>query len=60
MNWESRYSETSQSPINVPGSRPFQKMDSLFRAVIAVPKTEIDRREKEWTLAQKRKKAAKR
>jgi hypothetical protein len=32
-------------PIQVPGSTPFQKMDNLFRAVIAVPKAEIDRRE---------------
>lgn len=35
-------------PIDVPGSTPFQKMDNLFRAVIAVPKAEIDRREQEW------------
>jgi len=35
-------------PIDVPGSTPFQKMDNLFRAVIAIPKEEIDRREKEW------------
>ena len=35
-------------PINIPGSTLFQKMDNLFRAVIAVPKAEIDRREKEW------------
>ncbi len=35
-------------PIQVPGSTPFQKMDNLLRAVIAVPKSEIDRREKEW------------
>jgi hypothetical protein len=35
-------------PIKVPGSAPFQKMDNLFRAVIQVPKAEIDRREKEW------------
>jgi len=27
---------------------PFQKMRHLFRAIIAVPKEEIDRREKEW------------
>jgi hypothetical protein len=49
-------------PIQVPGSTPFQKMDNLLRAVIAVPKTEIDRREKEWqkTNGKKRKKAAKR
>jgi hypothetical protein len=35
-------------PIEVPGSTPFQKMDNLFRAVIAVPKEEIDRREEKW------------
>jgi hypothetical protein len=37
-------------------------MDNLFRAVIAVPKAEIDRREEEWQKAhgKKRKKAAKR
>jgi hypothetical protein len=35
-------------PIEVPGSTPFQKMDNLFRAVIAIPKAEIDRREEEW------------
>jgi hypothetical protein len=49
-------------PIDVPGSTPFQKMDNLLRAVIAVPKAEIDRREKEWKRknGKKRKKAAKR
>jgi hypothetical protein len=49
-------------PIDVPGSTPFQKMDNLLRAVIAVPKSEIDRREKEWKRinGKKRKKAAKR
>ena len=46
-------------PIDVPGSTPFQKMDNLFRAVIAVPKAEIDRREKEWKRAQKKKRAKK-
>jgi hypothetical protein len=34
--------------IDVPGSTPFQRMDNLLRAVIVVPKAEIDRREKEW------------
>jgi hypothetical protein len=29
-------------------SPPFQEMDNLFRAVIAVPKAEIERREREW------------
>ena len=50
-------------PIHVPGSTPFQKMDNLFRAVIAVPKDEIDRREEQWQKKQqqgkKQKKAAK-
>ena len=50
-------------PINVPGSTPFQKLDNIFRAVIAVPKAEIDRREKEWQKqqgkAKKRNKSAK-
>jgi len=46
-------------PISVPGSTPFQKMDNLLRAVIAVPKAEIDRREREWKRARKRKKGAK-
>jgi hypothetical protein len=47
-------------PIDVPGSTPFQKMDNLFRAVIAVPKEEIDRREEEWKKKQgkKRRRAA--
>ena len=34
--------------IDVPGSTPLQKMDNLLRAVIAVPKAEIDRREEQW------------
>jgi len=36
-------------------------MDNLFRAVIAVPKVEIDRRERQWQKAngKKRKKTAK-
>ncbi len=47
--------------IQVPGDTPFQKTDNLFRAVIAVPKAEIDRREQEWQKAhgKKRKKTAK-
>jgi hypothetical protein len=44
-------------PIDVPGSTPFQKMDNLFRAVIAVPKAEIDKRETEWKRARKKKRA---
>jgi hypothetical protein len=49
-------------PVEVPGSTPFQKMDNLFRAVVGVPKAEIERREKEWQKqnGKKRKKAAKR
>ena len=49
--------------IDVPGSTPLQKLDNLFRKVIAVPKTEIDKREAEWQRThgkKKRKKAAKR
>jgi hypothetical protein len=34
-------------------------MDNLFRAVIAVPKAEIDRREKEWKRAKKNKRSKK-
>jgi hypothetical protein len=30
-------------------------LDSLFRAVITVPKTEIDKREEKWKRAQKKK-----
>jgi hypothetical protein len=45
-------------PIQVPGNTPFQKMDNLFRAVIAVPKAEIDRREEKWKRTQARKKKA--
>jgi len=41
-------------PIEVPGSTPFQKMDNLFRAVIAVPKAEIDRREQQWRKQQRK------
>jgi hypothetical protein len=46
-------------PIEIRGSTPFQKMDNLFRAVIAVPKSEIDRREKEWKRAKKTKRSKK-
>jgi hypothetical protein len=38
---------------------PFPTLDSLFRAVIAVPKTEIDKREKAWQRAKKKKRAKK-
>jgi hypothetical protein len=46
-------------PIQVPEGTPFQKLDSLFRAVIAVPKSEIDKREKRWKRAQQKKRAKK-
>ena len=49
-------------PLDVPGCTPFQRMDTLFRAVIAVPKAEIDKRETEWQRQhgkKKRKKVAK-
>ncbi len=38
-------------PPRQPNGLPFESLDSLFRAVIAVPKAEIDRREKEWQKA---------
>ena len=44
-------------PIDVPGCTPSQKMDNLFRVVIIIPKAEIDRREKEWKRAKRRRKA---
>lgn len=47
-------------PIDVPGSTPFQKMDNLFRAVVAVPKAEIDRREEQWQKAHGKKRKPKR
>jgi hypothetical protein len=31
-----------------PNGQPYESLDQLFRAVIAVPKAEIDRREAEW------------
>jgi hypothetical protein len=46
-------------PIDVPGNTPMEKFDNLFRAVIAVPKSEIDRREKQWKRKQARKRAKK-
>jgi hypothetical protein len=46
--------------IDVPGRTSFEKMDNLFRAVIAVPKAEIDRREEQWKRSRKKKKTPKR
>jgi hypothetical protein len=38
----------ASSPPTQPNGQPYESLDQLFRAVIAVPKTEIDRREEEW------------
>ena len=46
-------------PPQRPDGTPFTTLDSLFRAVIAVPKTEIDKREKEWKRSQKKKRTKK-
>jgi hypothetical protein len=46
-------------PPQRPDGTPFTTLDSLFRAVIAVPKTEIDKREKEWKRAHKKKRTKK-
>jgi hypothetical protein len=42
-----------------PDGKPFASLDELFRAVIAVPKTEIDKREAEWSRTQGKKRAKK-
>jgi hypothetical protein len=36
-------------PIQTAGETPFQRFDNLFKAVIAVPKAAIDKREKKYT-----------
>jgi len=46
-------------PPTRPDGKPFESLDELFRAVIAVPKTEIDRREKEWQRTHGKKRAKK-
>jgi uncharacterized small protein (DUF1192 family) len=46
-------------PPTRPDGKPFSSLDELFRAVIAVPKGEIDRREREWQKKQKKKSAPK-
>ncbi len=38
----------SNPPPRQPNGQPFESLDQLFRAVIAVPKAEIDRRDREW------------
>jgi U3 small nucleolar ribonucleoprotein component len=45
-------------PIQVEGTQ-FEKFDQLFRTVIAVPKSVIDKEEKKWKRARVRKKRAK-
>jgi uncharacterized protein YifE (UPF0438 family) len=47
------------SPLEVPGNTPMEKFNNLFRAVIAVPKSEIDKREKQWKRKQARKRTKK-
>jgi len=46
-------------PPTQPNGKPFESLDSLFRAVIAVPKTEIDKREAKWKRAPKKKRTKK-
>jgi hypothetical protein len=41
-------------PIEQADGTPFEKFDRLFRAVISVPKAEIERRESEWRKAKKK------
>lgn len=38
-----------------PDGTPFRTLDSLFRAVITFPKTEIDKQEEPWKRAQTKK-----
>ena len=44
---------------HVPGNTEFERFDNFFRAVIATPKTVIDREEAKWKRARARKKRAK-
>ena len=41
------------------GPNQFERFDALFRAVIAVPKTDIDKAEEKWKAERARKKRAK-
>jgi hypothetical protein len=41
-------------PPTRPDGTPFPALDSLFRAVIEVPETDIDKREAKWNRAQKK------
>jgi hypothetical protein len=43
----------------VPGSTEFEKFDNFFRAVIAVPKSAIDKEDAKWKQARARKKREK-
>jgi len=43
---------------NVPGSTEFERFDNLFRAVIAVPKTTVDKEDAKWKRARAKKKRA--
>ena len=45
----------AKPPPTQPSGKPFETLDSLLRAVIVVPKTKIDKREKEWLKAQGKK-----
>jgi len=62
---ECQYHWVAMKPALLPPRRPDRTpfetlvLDSLFRAVIAVPKSEIDKRETKWKQAQARKKRAK-
>lgn len=44
----------------VPEPHPFQRMKALAAQIIATPKAEVDRREKEWRKAKEKKAKASR
>jgi hypothetical protein len=60
--------QPSPKPITIPddlaarcdGPNQFEKFDKFFRAVIAVPKSEIDKQEAKWKQSRARKKRANR
>jgi hypothetical protein len=41
-----------------PGGTPFERFDRLFRKIIAVPKSAIDKEEAEWQRRKQKKRAA--
>jgi len=43
----------------VPGNTEFERFDNFFRAVIAVPKSAIDKEETKWKRARAKKKQPK-